>query len=113
MSDTFHMTRVILQNGEIRMAGQTVRSNNLGAFSDSVILGFTDLKNGSVYAKLARPHCMATSIGTTCASPALMVETYSVSLDSLMGMALVDAHRRVSMASVIPYDESEVIDLRN
>ena len=96
MSESYSKTHVILPDGTTRSAGQTIRTSE-DAFSDSVILGFTAPdRHGKVYVKLARPHCMATCIGTTSPGVALMVETYECPLDYLMKDRVVDKRSRVS-----------------
>jgi len=114
MSESYSKTSVIAPDGRVFQAGQTIRVA-LDAYSDAIILGFTapDSK-GAVYAKMARPHIMATCIGTTSPGAALMVETYELPLAYLMQSPTVDIHCRTNsgMASIDrPYSD-EHLDLR-
>lgn len=116
MSNSYHVTHVTTEDGQVRMAGQVVRCSK-DAFADAVIMGFTEPdKFGDVYARISRPFASATCVGTICPGVALQVETFTISLESLMLMKLVEADGNRILGGLPAPDkrpyQDEKIDLR-
>lgn len=71
--------------------GQVVRLDNMGAFNDCVIMGFTKpTKYGDVYVKLGRPMVHVTCAGTTGPGVSLSCEEFSCLATKLRFDTLVD-----------------------
>lgn len=86
----------LVKGGKITLhAGDVVRMNDFGAFSDSVILGFNDNK-GYTTARVSRPYVYASGVGTTGATPLLGTETYELPVKHIIESFKImenDGHR--------------------
>jgi hypothetical protein len=77
-------------------AGDVVRMNDFGAFSDSVILGFNGDKDYPT-ARVSRPYVYASGVGTTGPVPLLGTETYELPVEHIIKHFKImenDGHRR-------------------
>ena|ERR1700684_2654132 len=76
-------------------AGDVVRMNDFGAFSDSVILGF-NLEGDYPTARVSRPYVYASGVGTTGQTPLLGTETYELPVQHILDNFKImenDGHR--------------------
>ena len=79
--------------------GQTLRmTGHSDAFSDAIITGISRADEyGTTWLAMARPHCMATMVGTSMPGVATMVEQYEITLTQfLAGYKLADKYPRTS-----------------
>ena len=119
MSDrlTYACTLLKTDDGEY-VAGQVVRRKGTrDAWSDTLILGFSDpTKHGDVFVKMARPYAYASCVGTTGPGILMGCEEYTITAKQLVegfttmvGTPMISGsvgHKRPGQY------ESEVIDQR-
>ncbi len=118
MSRTTFACTVLHTNEGTYKAGEVVRRKGAtDAWSDTIILGFSDPERhgGSVYVKLARPYAYANCVGTTSPGILMSCEEYAISANDLMGFVKCNGSPMISGS--IGHErpgqyESEVIDLR-
>lgn len=97
---TYRAGDVIRHQGHIR----TVET--LDAFSDCIILGFSEPNvHGDVFVKLARPFCYATCVGTTGPSVVTGVEKIEMPITTLTSEKVV-SHRPYISGSIMSGIES-------
>lgn len=76
----FAETEATAKNGKMVQVGDVWAMNDFGAFADVVILGLS--KDGE--ALVSRPYLYASSVGTTCPTPLLGCETYSLPVEHIV-----------------------------
>jgi len=111
---TFPVT-VIHTDKRTYQAGEVFHPGHAEAWGDHIVLGFSRPdKYGDIYAKIARPYCYASCIGTTSPGVLTGVEEYAMNFTQLQRETVKVGHPMVS-GSVEPLErgyDDEVIDLR-
>jgi hypothetical protein len=118
MSHTTFACTVLHTNEGTYKVGEVVRRKGTkDAWSDTIILGFSDPERhgGSVYVRMARLYAYANCVGTTSPGVLMSAEEYTISANDLMAFERCAGSPMISgsVGHERPGQyESEVIDLR-